>query len=113
MPATRPKQRLRDAIVDAAIENGIGDKSLRAIAESVGTSHRMLIHHFGSRDGLLTEVVSAVEQRQRATLANFTAGDTDPVDAARSFWKHLRAPELAALERLFFEVYAQALQGKA
>ena len=30
---------------------GIADKSLRAIAAAARTSHRMLIHHFGSRAG--------------------------------------------------------------
>ena len=28
-------------------------------------------------------------------------------------WQHLRSPELAPQERLFFEVYGQALQGRA
>ena len=28
----------------------------------------MLIHHFGSREGLLVEVIRAVEERQREAL---------------------------------------------
>jgi AcrR family transcriptional regulator len=113
MSVATPKQRLLNAVVDAALDGGIGDKSLRSIAESVGTSHRMLIHHFGSRDGLLTEVVRAVEQRQRAALADFSQEGAAPVEGAKAFWQHLCAPELAAQERLFFEVYGQALQGRA
>jgi len=31
--------------------------SLRHLAKEIGTSHRMLIHHFGSRDGLMAAVV--------------------------------------------------------
>ncbi|MDT7648160.1 MAG: hypothetical protein QOC75_5160, partial [Pseudonocardiales bacterium] len=36
---------------------GISDLSLRQLADALGTSHRMLIYHFGSKEGLLTEVV--------------------------------------------------------
>jgi hypothetical protein len=34
-------------------------------------------------------------------------------DQVDQFWLHLRSPELASQERLFFEVYGQALQGRA
>jgi AcrR family transcriptional regulator len=73
----------------------------------------MLIHHFGSREGLLVEVVRAVEERQRALLSELSeqsAGTS--ADLAYRFWQHLRSPQLAPQERLFFEVYGQALQGR-
>jgi AcrR family transcriptional regulator len=96
-----------------ALAGGIADKSLRAIAEAAGTSHRMLIHHFGSREGLLVEVIRAVEDRQRVALAALEAAPgTETQDLADQFWRHLRSPELAPQERLFFEVYGQALQGR-
>lgn len=107
-PAT-PKEKLLDAVVDVALATGIADKSLRAIAEAAGTSHRMLIHHFGSRERLLVEVIRAVERQQRTLAAELTG---TPEEAGRRFWSHLRSPELAAQERLFFEVYGQALQGR-
>ncbi len=34
------------------------------------------------------------------------------IDVARRFWQTLREPELASSERLFFELYGQALQGR-
>lgn len=114
MTGQSPRARLLEAVVQAAMDGGIADKSLRAIAESVGSSHRMLIHHFGSREGLLVEVIRTVEERQRVVLAELSAA-ADGEDAAEPgtrFWKHLRSPELAPLERLFFEVYGQALQGR-
>ena len=37
---------------------------------------------------------------------------TRPLDQLRAFWQHLTSPALAPYERLFFEVYAQGLQGK-
>lgn len=74
---------------------------------------RSLIHHFGSREGLLVEVIRAVEERQREALAGLRADPgEDPAEQSRRFWEHLRSPELAPQERLFFEVYGQALQGR-
>jgi AcrR family transcriptional regulator len=110
MTTARPRDRLLDAVVDVALADGIAGKSLRSIAEAAGTSHRMLIHHFGSKEGLLVEVIKAVEARQRAILAELA---TEPdVDQGLRFWEHLRSPDLAPQERLFFEVYGQALQGR-
>jgi AcrR family transcriptional regulator len=113
MTSATPKQKLLEAVVDAALAGGIADKSLRAIAEAAGTSHRMLIHHFGSREGLLVEVIRAVEARQRAVLRELNAGTGEAsAETSYRFWQHLRSPELAPQERLFFEVYGQALQGR-
>ncbi len=109
-----PRDALLAAVVAHALANGIADQSLRSIAETVGTSHRMLIHHFGSKEGLLVEVIRAVEARQREVLSELRTegGDPDPVAAGQRFWAHLCDPALAPQERLFFEVYGQALQGR-
>lgn len=109
MAEASPKDRLLAAVVDVALAEGISDKSLRAIAAAAGTSHRMLIHHFRNREELLVEVIRAVEARQRVLLDRVDAAATAPAEV---FWRHLRRPELAPQERLFFEVYGQALQGR-
>ena len=113
MEKATPKEKALAAVVGVALADGIADKSLRAIAEAAGTSHRMLIHHFGSREGLLVAVIQEVEARQRAALSDLSGdlGD-EPVDLGPIFWERLRSPELAPQERLFFEVYGQALQGR-
>jgi AcrR family transcriptional regulator len=111
--AASPKDRLLEAVVESALAGGIADKSLRAIAEAAGTSHRMLIHHFGSKEGLLVEVIRAVEARQRALFAALEADPEEPAeDLGQAMWSRLRDPALAPQERLFFEVYGQALQGR-
>jgi AcrR family transcriptional regulator len=107
----------RDDLLAAALgyvtEHGVGDISLRALAAELGTSHRMLIYHFGSRDGLLVEVVRAVERRQRDRLAELMADpDLTPDEQARRFWADLVDPAQWPAERLFFELYGQALQGR-
>jgi AcrR family transcriptional regulator len=113
MSNATPRDKALAAVVEVALNGGITGLSLRAIAEAAGTSHRMLIHHFGSREGLLVEVVRTVEERQRAVLAELSGPPGDPsADLTYRFWQHLRSPQLAPQQRLFFEVYAQALQGR-
>jgi AcrR family transcriptional regulator len=105
------KQELLDAVVAEVQRGGIGDRSLRDIGAAVGTSHRMLIHHFGSRDGLLTEVVRKVEADQRAFLESIAA-DLTPEQALDYMWLRLREPSLWPAERLFFECYTRACRGE-
>jgi AcrR family transcriptional regulator len=98
------------AVIDTCAERGLGNRSLRDIANEVGTSHRMLIHHFGSRDELMVAVVQAVEARQ-GEVASTLAGP--PATRMNQMWDHLSDPSLRALERLFFESYARGANGEA
>jgi AcrR family transcriptional regulator len=104
--ASPARDRLLDAAVEYALSNGIVDLSLREIAAGIGTSHRMLIYHFGSREGLLVDVVREVERRERASLTD--VGVLSGADARR-LWARLADPGLRTQERLFFEIYARAL----
>ena len=108
MRTSQARERLLAAAVHHALEAGIADLSLRQIAAAIGTSHRMLIYHFGSREGLLVAVTQAVEERERAALME--SGLT-PEDARRS-WERLSDPALWPQERLFFELYTYALLGR-
>jgi AcrR family transcriptional regulator len=106
-----PKQRLLDAAIAYIAGRGLGDLSLRQLAAAIGTSHRMLIYHFGSKEGLLVEVVRAVERQQRDALAELDlGGDYTDAELMRQVWKRLADPSVWAHERLFFEMYGQALQ---
>ncbi|MHB8290576.1 MAG: TetR/AcrR family transcriptional regulator [Acidimicrobiales bacterium] len=113
-PPTSPREALLDKAIDHLANHGLGDTSLRQLAGALGTSHRMLIYHFGSKEGLLVGVVRAVEKRQRATLAGIAAeiGDGSAAEIMRRFWRRLADPQLWPHERLFFELYGQALQGR-
>jgi AcrR family transcriptional regulator len=109
-----PKQRLLNAAVDYVAANGMSDVSLRTIAAALGTSHRMLIFHFGSKEGLWVEIIRTVEERQRELLGQILPDPDQPVrEAMRAWWKHISDPALWPNERLFFEIYGQALQGRA
>jgi AcrR family transcriptional regulator len=106
MAASQPRDRLLAAAVEQAMRGGIADLSLRELAAAIGTSHRMLLYHFGSREGLLVAVARAVEEAERARFLSW--GMTD----ARRIWARLSDPALWPAERLFFELYVQALLGR-
>jgi AcrR family transcriptional regulator len=108
-PDLERRRQLLDALVEEFAVGGVGDRSLRDVAAAVGTSHRMLLHHFGSREDLLLAIVEQIERRQMGLLPEL------PTTAAESFaamWADLHRPELRHLERLFFECYARAAQGE-
>ncbi|QWF77120.1 TetR/AcrR family transcriptional regulator [Amycolatopsis sp. CA-230715] len=113
MPADARATLLATA-VDKLAETGVGDRSLRALAADLGTSHRMVIYHFGSKEGLLVEVAREVERRMRDALRTLEFDDDLPPDEiALRFWHVLTDPALRPSQRLFFELYGQALQGRA
>jgi AcrR family transcriptional regulator len=108
-----PRERLLEGATDYVAANGITDLSLRQLAAALGTSHRMLIHHFGSKEGLWVAIVHDVERRQRAILADLIPAADVPIDEAmRAWWRHISDPSLWPNERLFFELYGQAIQGR-
>jgi AcrR family transcriptional regulator len=110
---SEPRARLLAAAIEYLQTRGISELSLRELAAAIGTSHRMLIYHFGSKEGLLVAVVQEVEEQQRRFLASLAV---DPSvgrrEAIAVMWRHFADTRLWPAERLFFEIYGQALQGR-
>jgi AcrR family transcriptional regulator len=104
MPGSQAKDRLLAEAVEYALNHGITDLSLREIAAAIGSSHRMLIYHFGSRQGVLVQVAKAVEASERSHLVG-----TMPQHDPRAFWRRIRDMKMWPQERLFFELYSHAL----
>ena len=50
------------------LEQGRMDVSLREIAAAVGVSPRMLVHHFGSREELVSRALGEARSQQRAAF---------------------------------------------
>lgn len=112
--AALPKEKLLAEVLAHLVEHGLGDTSLRGLATAVGTSHRMLSYHFGSRRNLLIEISQAVERQQReGFVALLSDSETSPIDVMWTMYRRLTDPALGPHERLFFELYARALQDGA
>jgi AcrR family transcriptional regulator len=96
-----------------ALSHGIEDLSLRPVAAAIGTSARMLVYHFGSREKLLHAIVLALRRREDATVRDWwkQAGRAGTLaDFVRWYWRRLSAREAKPAGRLIFEVYAMALR---
>lgn len=110
LPMTTARQKLLDDVLAHVAEHGISDMSLRQLAAAIGTSHRMLIYHFGSREGLVAAIVASVEEQQRNVMQELAARLATPADLIRAVWRQVADPELRPFVRLFFEVLAAAVQ---
>lgn len=104
------RDRLLQATLDYFAEHGIGNVSLRQIAAGIGSSHRMLIYHFGSREGLLTAVVDVLEAGEKQILADMMAEQgVDGRIMAWNFWSHI-ADVADFYGPLYFELASQAMR---
>ncbi|WP_328912239.1 MULTISPECIES: TetR/AcrR family transcriptional regulator [unclassified Streptomyces] len=68
-PQPHIKDRLLDACTDYALAHGLPDR-LEPLATATGTSARMLIYHFGTRDALLRAVLGHARRRQLDTFGD-------------------------------------------
>lgn len=103
----RPNELL-DAIVQYLIRHGIADLSLRPLAKAVGSSPRVLLYYFGSKEKVIVKILAEIRRRQRTIFARAQAPTFE--QACRSVWKHMSAPKSEPLFRLFFEAYGLALR---
>ncbi len=110
-PTGGPRADLLAAAIQYAAANGFGEASLRQIAAAIGTSHRMLIYHFGSKRGLASAIIAAIQEYQLRALEQFL-GDDDlaPAEAAQRFWR-LVTDNAMTFGPLFFELAAAAMRG--
>jgi AcrR family transcriptional regulator len=106
--------RLLDRAVDYVLRRGLAQLSLRPLAKATGTSPRLLLYYFGSKEALVVEIIRRGRARQRETMANLKLTSTlSPRDVTRILWHHFSEPRWEPLMRLFFEVYGLALQDRA
>jgi AcrR family transcriptional regulator len=109
------KQEVLDKIVEVFLAQGVSDLSLRPLAGAVGTSARLLIYHFGSKESLLAEALDRVRQRmQHEFLALAAAQKVQSLESVfLMFWKWVQAPEHQGHVRLFLQVYGLALHDRS
>ena len=62
------REELLDQVTDHVVEHGLIGLTLRPVAAAIGTSDRMLIYHFGSRDALVSAVVVRSGERSIAVV---------------------------------------------
>ncbi len=114
-PADSPRKReLLEAAYAYALANGLADLSLRPLAKAIGSSPRVLLFLFGSKDGLTRALLGRARQDELAALA-VLRGRLDHAtlaDTGREVWAWLVAPAHRALLSLWLEGYARSLLGE-
>src|SRR5258708_33785604 len=65
---------LVEDLIGYLIRHGVADLSLRPMAAAAGTSARLLIFHFGSKERLLIEALDEMQARLQRSLADLLAG---------------------------------------
>jgi AcrR family transcriptional regulator len=89
------------------LEHGLADLSLRPLAAAVGSSPRVLLFLFGSKDGLVRELLARARADELALLDRVRGGGLSEV--ALAVWTWLAAKEHRALLTLWLEGYGRSL----
>jgi AcrR family transcriptional regulator len=103
----RPEELL-SAIVRYLGRHGLADLSLRPLAKAVGSSPRVLLYYFGSKEQMIIRILEHFRERQRISYDRISAASL--ADACRIVWKRMSAPASLPLFRIFFEAYGIALR---
>ena len=107
-----PKERLLAGAIDWLMRNGTGDFSLHALAKDLNTSARMLVYHFGSKDGLHAAILDEVAKRWMREVETFDGQAF--VDQLRRFWtEQLATAQARSFHVLAFQFWANALGSQA
>ena len=101
-PQPEIKLRLLDACTDHALRHGLPDR-LEPLASAAGTSARMLIYHFGTRDALLHAVLAHARHRQLSTFGELLRARPDQpyTVTLADAWAFLTGPEGRPYLRMF------------
>jgi len=99
-----------------AIRRGSLDLGLDILAKGAGTSARMLVYHFGSKEALHDALIARLEARLRERFRALAGEGARPKRAAHAVlavWDELTAPAMRGLLRLSVELRYRALRGDA
>jgi AcrR family transcriptional regulator len=106
------KEQLLDAAIGYLVTHGIANLSLRPLASELGTSARLLIFHFGSKDGLIRDVLNEVHARLEKSMRALPPATPDTPDSTpmKRFWVWATDQQNLPYLRLLYEVQFIALQ---
>jgi AcrR family transcriptional regulator len=104
------KAELAQRLLEYSAAHGLSGMSLRPLAAAIGSSPRMLLYFFGSKEGLIREVLAMSRARQMSMVDQWL-GEEGLAEAGSldRLWQWLTDPAQADVERLFFESYGRSL----
>lgn len=90
--------------------NGLIGLSLRPLAAAIGTSDRMLIYHFESRDALVTAVIGRVSDRSVELLRNLPPAPSVR-EGVLALWETYQREPMRSCEQIYVQAAASGLLG--
>jgi AcrR family transcriptional regulator len=109
---SRRQEELLESAYQYVLAHGLADLSLRPLAAAIGSSPRVLLYLYGSKDELIRALLGRARSDELAFLdhAQADAGEhLDLATAVRSTWKWLAGAEHRPLLCLWVEAYARSL----
>jgi AcrR family transcriptional regulator len=104
------QQELLEAAYAWVLEHGWAGMSLRPLAEAIGSSPRVLLFLFGSKDGLVRALLARSRADQLAVLDDLRAdGPAGLAVVGERVWAWLAGPGHRALLRLWLEAYTRSI----
>lgn len=109
-PSARQTELL-EAAYAYVLTHGLTDLSLRPLAAAIGSSPRVLLYLFGSKDGLVGALLARARAEELAMLDTLRAdkAGVSLAEAATRVWHWLADPAHRDLLRLWTEAYARSL----
>jgi len=105
------KEELLDAALRYLVKHGVANASLRPIAAATGTSARILMFHFGSKEELLRSVMQELHARlQKSLLQMPPQPDATGAPPLKRFWDWASSKNNLPYFRLLYELQILAVQ---
>ena len=95
---------------DYVLDSGLIGLSLRPLAASLGTSDRMLVYHFGSKDALVVALIEAIAARSHESLAALAPARSVRAGVVRLWEAHTHG-QLNQCQRFYAQAAAAGLLG--
>ncbi len=110
-PPSARRRELLEAAYRYVLQHGLSDMSLRPLAAAIGSSPRVLLLLFGSKDGMVRALLARARADEVAVLADIrrARGDGGFPAAADVVWSWLAAPDHRGLLVLWLESYTRSL----
>jgi AcrR family transcriptional regulator len=110
VPSARAAQLLERAY-GYVLQHGLTNMSLRPLAQAIGSSPRVLLFLFSSKEGLVQALLARARAEELATLNQLpaTGSEDDFASVVRSVWQWLVARKQRPMLVLWLETYAHSL----
>ncbi|WP_046734349.1 TetR/AcrR family transcriptional regulator [Streptomyces humi] len=114
-PDPAKRRDLLEQVRAYVMRNGLTDLSLRPLARALGTSDRMLLYYFGTKERMVAEALGVYERRpflRSRELLKAVGPPTDPAGLRRfmeEVWQQFGDPEVRAALPLYLEIMSASV----